>query len=672
MHRLRTHHAVRRVREKTDILIALAGNPNVGKSCIFTQLTGINVMTANYPGTTVDVNFGIVEYNGVKIGVMDLPGTYALSALYEDQWVARRSILEEKPDAVIVIVDASNLQRNLPLVLQLLDTGANVIVDLNMVDHAERMGLKVNHEKLSEILGVPVIPTVAIKGEGIEDLIRTAIRVAREAAYSREPKHRYSQEIESAVEKLKHAIEAKLRRKPFNLSSKAIATLLLEGDSEFISMVKEQPEGEEILKLAKHLSEMIEAKAGESISVRMARERYRIAKLVAKEVVEYRGVEISLSQKLDMILTNRLTGIPIMLIVLASMFALLVYGGGFIEKLLLEAYGGYISPVLSSFFNLVSPNESIARFLDIGINLGLEGILAVIPYILVFFIALSILEDAGYLPRIAFIMDSITHKIGLHGRATIPMLGGFGCSVPAVMATRVLSRRERYILAPLIVLIPCSAKTAVILGIIAAYLGIHYTLALYAVILALIVAVGRILHEALPGSTPSMMLEIPPLQLPMIKTVLSKTWMRMKYFVYVAIPLLLLGSLIIAALEVSGITHHIVNPLSPITSGLLGLPATAVIPLLYGFIRKEGALVLLTVIAGGSDLRAYMTPLQLFTYTLIVALYMPCIATLAVLANEFKWRKAILITIGTLLIALAMGGIVSHLNPFNLGHEWLS
>ena len=306
--------------------------------------------------------------------------------------------------------------------------------------------------------------------------------------------------------------------------------------------------------------------------------------------------------------------------------------------------------------------------LDIGINQGIAGILAVmVPYILVFFLAFAVLEDTGYLPRMAFVMDSAMHKIGLHGRAVVPMLGGFGCNVPAIMGTRVLTtRRERFISCFLITLIPCSAVTAVILGTVGFFVGVPYALIIYAIVLALIFIVGWLLNRMLPGTTPGMIMEMPPLRKPMPKPVLLKTWIRMRRFVYVAAPLLLLGSLIIGALEASGAMNSIVDPLSPITVGLLGLPAVVIIPMIYGIIRKEGAIVLLVAVAGTSNLRAFMSPLQLFVFAIVITIYVPCIATIAVLSRELGWKNAVLISLSTILLALAVGSLVYRLNPFGL------
>ncbi|MBC7219784.1 MAG: ferrous iron transporter B, partial [Hadesarchaea archaeon] len=265
------------------------------------------------------------------------------------------------------------------------------------------------------------------------------------------------------------------------------------------------------------------------------------------------------------------------------------------------------------------------------------------------------------------VMDSAMHRIGLHGRAVVPLLGGFGCNVPAIMATRVLTtRRERLISNFLITMVPCSARTAVILGTVGYFLGVQYALLIYGIILILIFIVGLVLNRFLRGRVSGMIMEMPPLRLPLLRPLLSKTWMRMKHFIYFAAPVLIIGSLVIGALHVSGALAAIAEPLSPLTSGWLGLPAVTIISLLYGFIRKEGALVLLVALAGTSNLLEFMTPLQLFVFALVVSIYVPCAATVAALKQELGWKDAVLITAGTFLIALLVGGIFNHLNPLGL------
>lgn len=649
-----------------DIVMALAGNPNVGKSAIFHQMTGADVIISNFPGTTVEILEGKVKRGEREVRVIDLPGIYSLGAVSQDELVARRVILEQEPDVIVNIVDASNLERNLYLTLQLLELGYPMLVVLNMYDDALKKGVRPDPGLLSRRLGVPVIPTVATRGENVSVAFDAALELA---LAGRRPRKvlRMGRDMEEAIGELSETIRRHLVRTPFHLPARALAIRLLEGDAQLVEVVASLPKGERVLAKADELALEIRERHGEPAALRIARERHGIASVISKEVTEYVRVKPTLSQRLGELTTSTGAGIPIMLAVFASLLALLIYGGGQLEVAVVGAYGRYLSPALSWAISRV-PSPALQEVLEVGINQGIAGILSVvIPYILVFFLALAILEDIGYLPRMAFVMDSAMHKIGLHGRAIVPMLGGFGCNVPAIMATRVLeTRRERFISSFLIAMIPCSARTAVILGAVGFFLGARYALVIYAIVLVLIFSVGLLLNRALPGRVSGMIMEMPPLRMPTPKPVLFKTWIRMRGFLLFAAPLLIAGSLAVGALQASGVLDAIVGPLSPLTTGLLGLPAVAIIPLLYGFIRKEGALVLLVALAGTTNLSTFMSPLQLFVFALVVAIYIPCVATIAVIGKELGWRDAALITVATFSLALVVGGLVNHLNPLGL------
>jgi ferrous iron transport protein B len=636
----------------------------VGKSAIFHQLAGADVIVSNYPGTTVEVTEATVRRGTYEIRVIDLPGVYSLGALSEDELVARKVILEDKPDVIVNVVDASNLERSLYLTLQLLELRVPMILVLNMYDVARARGLLPDPKKLSDLLGVPVIPTVATRGENIALAFDTALEVAERRT---RPKKilKMARDTENEIERLSAIVKRELDHIPWGLPPRTVAVRLLEGDRHIIDAVAALPKSHRLLHEARKLARRIGKTHGEPAAYHIAGERHRMAAKLAEEVTEKRQVGIGWAERIGAALVSLPTGVPVLLLVLGALLFYLIYVGGWLEELLVGAWESYFSPVLSEWFKTLG---SVGEVLDIGVNQGVAGILAVmIPYILTFFLAIGILEDVGYLPRAAFLMDGIMHRIGLHGRAVVPMLGGFGCNVPAVMATRaLLSKRERIIASMLITMVPCSARTAVILGTVGAFLGIKYALFIYAIVLGLIFAVGVMLNRWLPGKTVGMIMEMPPLRRPLLRPVLVKTWIRMKHFLFFATPILLLGSLGIGILQVSGIMESIVSPLSPLMVGWLGLPPVLIISLLYGFIRKEGALVLLVALAGTTDLLDFMSPLQLFVYALVVTVYVPCAATIAALKREFGWRAALLISIGTFGLALLVGGVINHLNPLGL------
>lgn len=652
--------------EDVDVVVGLAGNPNVGKSVFFHNFTGVGVDISNYPGTTVEIMEGRTEYREYSVRVIDLPGVYSLGAGAEDEWVARRAILNQDIDVLINVVDASNLERNLYLTLQLIELDIPVVVALNQYDLALRGGIRVNPDTLSDELGVPVVETVANRGENVSEVFSEAVKAGVER---REPQRevKMGKDLEEIIQSLSDHISEELSSTPFDLPPRALAIMLLEGDEEIVKSVAAGESGAEIVRKARELAQEVKDRHGEAAAFRIARERHGMASLISEEATEYVEVEPSLSERISDLTTEVRTGVPIIIGVFFGLLMLLFYGGGFIEEVLVGGWEGYVQHNLYTFFQAVSPTSGVAEVLDIGINLGIKGILAVmIPYIFVFFLALAILEDSGYLPRMAYVLDSLMHRLGLHGKAVIPMLGGFGCNVPAIMATRGLTtRRQRLIASFLIVMIPCSARTAVILGTVGTFVGLLPALSIYGIILALIFMVGLLLNRFLPGQTSGMVMEIPPLRRPMLKPVLTKTWNRMREFVYVATPLLLLGSFMIGILQVSGVMDWIVEPLSPLTTGLLGLPAVFIVPLLYGIIRKEGALVLLLAVTGASGLGTY-DPLPLFVFGLVVAIYVPCVGTMAVLKRELGWRDTLIISLFTIFVAILVGSLINHLNPLGL------
>jgi ferrous iron transport protein B len=687
------HKAFKEVKEKTDFTIALAGNPNVGKSCIFNQLTGLNVVTANYPGKTVELNFGVTTHDGLKIGIIDLPGTYALGAVSDDQWVARRGVLEGQPDIVVVVVDASNLQRNLYLALQFLELDLSVIIALNLIDYAAKIGLKIDHKKLSELLGAPVIPTVAIRGEGIDELIHAITDFAEGKMKVEKPKITYGKDIEEAIRTLEETIQKSSVEIPYNLSARALAIQLLEGDKEFIDLVSKQQtqgqghghqtrkrkgqpwgqiSGNEVTQLAANLSRQIEERHGEPVGVRIARERHGLAGTIVDAVQSKSVQPILFSEKLKHFTVAPTTGIPIMILALLAIFAFIFYIGGFLSDLVNNFWSSLVSPSMVSFVNSLFGRGIISNVILWMVDKGVLAWLSVaVPYIITFYIVLSVIEDSGYLNSIAFLSDNIMHKFGLHGRAIIPILTGAGCNVPAIMGTRVLTtKRERVLASALIILVPCSARTAVILGAVANFVGWIYAILIFLIELGLMAVVGWGLHKILPGESSGLVMEMFPLRVPSPPAILKKTWFRFKDFAYIAFPIIVLGSLVLGALYETGYLWAIAEPIGPVIQTLLGLPAVAGICLILGILRKELTLELLVALAmvqygsGAQNLLNFMSPLQIFIFALVVTIYIPCIATVAVLGNELGWKNAILLMLFTIVLAVLVGSIAYRIIPY--------
>ncbi|MGQ9469636.1 MAG: ferrous iron transport protein B [Nitrososphaerales archaeon] len=664
-------HAIHKVKEKVGLTIALSGNPNTGKSTIFNQITGFNVITANYPGKTVSLNIGNIKYDDLSIGIIDLPGTYAIGAVSEDQWVARRAILEGKPDAVIVVVDATNLKRNLYLVLQFIELGLPVIVALNMVDLASKMGMKIDHKYLSFLLGVPVVPTIANKGKGIKELIKEAIRIAKSKEKNSGVIISYDEDIEVAISILAEAIERLSSHSLYSLSPRSIAMLLLEGDPEFLDAISALDQGDAIIKFLQRIKMKIEEK-DEPASIRMIRRRHEVAELIAGKAQNRLEQPVLLSDKIRHYTLYPPTGIPLMLFTLVSSFALISYVGGLLGEAINLIWGTYFSPIISWAIHSLIGQEIIARVVLWGLDAGINAGLTVgIPYVLTFYIILSIMEDTGYLNSIAFLTDNVIRKFGLHGRAIIPILTGAGCNVPAIMGTRVLStKRERIIASILIVLVPCSARIAMIVGAVANIIGWSYAYMILIFEVLLIGFVGLSLNKLLKGEPASLIMEVSPFTTPSINTVLKKTWFRFKDFVLVAFPIVTIGSLILGALYETKLLWTISEPLTTIITGFLGLPMVAGLALFLGVLRKELALELLVALAivqygfPIDNLLIFMTPFQLFIFALVSTIYIPCVATISVLVKELGLKNAIFISAFTIILALMIGGLANRILPF--------
>ena len=359
------------------------------------------------------------------------------------------------------------------------------------------------------------------------------------------------------------------------------------------------------------------------------------------------------------------TGIPILFAVLAGIFLTVVFVGGALEEILLDAYIALTSDLFDALADTIG--GTVGEVVADGINISVQAILAiVIPYILIFYLILGVLEDSGYLPRVVMLLDGLMVKMGLHGRAIIPMVVGTGCNVPAILATRTMeSRRQRIILAVItVVAVPCSAQTVIIIGTVGHYSGILWAVAIYLILFALILILGKVLHKVLRAEPSSLAIEIPDLSMPSARNVLIKTWMRIKDFFVIAFPLLLVGSLILEALMRYDILDALVDPLSPLTVGLLGLPPVIIVALFFGVLRKEMALQILYVIFAigtGGDLSEALNPQQMFVFALVMATYMPCLGVLASLIKEFGVKAAVAISVASITIALLLGGAANQL-----------
>jgi len=633
--------------EEKELTIALAGNANVGKSAIFNQLTGSHQIIGNWPGKTIEKSEGYLIYKGYKIKVVDLPGIYSFSTYSEEELISRDFIAKEKPDIVINVVDALHLERNLFFTLQLIELEAKLVIALNQVDLLEKSDFTIDSKKLENILNIPVIPTVAIEGKGIEKLIEKCIEIY-EGKIRYEPiKIEYGKEVEERIDELINVV-------PYDNSypKRWFIIKLLEGDEETKKLVKD----EKILEIIEKKSKELEEIHGEPISLILTQEKYNLSNKITSEVLVKKEKKVNISDFLDKIFLHPIFGYFTLIISLFLIFYLIF------------KFGNFVSGYLESFFELIKNgflklniNETLKKILWDGIGEGIIGGISIaLPYLIPFYILLSILEDSGYLSRMAFFTDSFMHFIGLHGKAFFPLILGFGCNVPAVLGSRILeTKKQKFMTATLATLVPCSARTIVIIGLVGIFLGFKYVLIVYIIDIIIIILFGKLLSILVPGKSYGLIMEIPPLRKPSTKIVLKQSWFRIKDFIYFAFPIIVFGSFLLQIFYLTNLLNSFVNLISPFFISFLGLPPLTSIPLIFGILRKELTLIMLFSLFGTTNVLSFMTPKQIIIYSLITLFYFPCVATFAVLKKEIGLLNAILIAVFEMIFAFLLGGFLN-------------
>ena len=555
---------------------ALVGRPNCGKSTLFNQVAGYKAETGNFHGTTVTFTESKVRVAGEVIELVDLPGTYTLAGSNPAESIAKNYLSSNEVDVIINVVDVSHLAQSLELTLELLSVDRPVILAMNMMDEALRLGLKVDGPGLQNKLGIKVVPLIASRGRGVKGLFLAGMEVVRAPSnYS----HRFNQ---------------------FDPDPLA---------------------------------------------------RHQMGQILTSEFIRHGERNISWRDRLDDILLHPVWGYATLLLILLFFFQA-VYGiGRLIEPPLLRIFDGLIATATDRL-----GHQSLFGVLLKGILQGVTaGIAIVLPYLLPFLLGLGLLEDVGYLPRVAFLMDALMHRIGLHGKAIVPFILGYGCNVPAIMSTRTLEEpRDRFMAAALATLVPCAARLAVVFGLVAFYLGPLAALGLYVFNLFVIAITGRILTHLLPEDAPGLILEMPAYRVPTLKAVFNKAWFRIREFVVEAWPTLIAGSGVLAMLSYFNLAIYFNLLIRPFT-WLLGLPESVGVPLIFGILRKELSLVMLGQALGTMNFGSAMSATQIFTFTVFVMFYVPCVATLIMLRRELGTKGMLWITGLTIVVALVAG-----------------
>ncbi len=635
--------------EEKKINIVLAGQGNSGKSAIFNYLTGLHQHIGNWAGKTIEKAEGTLFYRDHTIDVLDLPGIYSLTTLSDEELISREYIIKQNPDRVINVVDSTNLERSLIFTLQLLELECPLIIALNMTDLAKRKGITVDSKKLQGLLNVPVIATVASRGSGLSKIIDRVIDM--KPCKSTRKIHKYGKEIEQGIEK----ISSRLSGIDLPYPLRWIAIKMLEKDGDITALVSERkPEAvDEALRIAAEIEEI----HGHDSPLVIADERSLLASRITRETVRIaRDRKLSLNERLDALTTHKVTGYLLMILILGGMF------------LSVFSFGNWFSEQLDSVFSGLHKwwNASVGTTFWPALGWSaVESVLALVqiafPYIFPFYILLHVLEDWGYIARISFLMDKFMHKMGIHGKACISFIIGLGCNVPGCLSCRIMeSRRERFITAVLVTLVPCSAVSVIVFGLVGKYVGLLWALGLYVFAMILIFIVGKISSKLMIGEPVELIMPMPDYKTPQIRTILSQTWDSLKEFIYIAAPIVIVSGIVIQAINLAGWMPAIASVMSPVTVSWLGLPAVTGILLIFGILRKELILVMLAAYLGTTNFNEVLSSTQMITLAVVSMFYVPCVATISVLWKEYGWKKALVITLAETAFAIVLAGLVKR------------
>jgi ferrous iron transport protein B len=633
--------------------LCLVGNPNVGKSAIFGLLTGRYVTVSNYPGTTVEITRGEVSLNDTQYQIIDTPGVNSLTPMSEDEKVTRDILLDQKSDTVIHVADSKNIKRSLFITLQLTEMGLPIVIDLNMRDEAINRGIDINENKLSEIFGVNVVSTIAVQKKGISSLKKDAVKPMVSP-------FRFS--YDAGIEQSVATIESLLPEA--NISKRSIALMILAGDKTLKSWILKNVTSDRILEI-ESIRDSLAAHYAQPLSYVISQQRLKevdeiTEQVLTKTVPSGKGVSAFLGE----LTTHPLWGFPFLLFILYVIYEFVgVFGAGTLVDYFEEViFGEYLNPWIEKIVMFLIPFEFLQELLvgPYGIfTMALTYAIAIIlPITTTFFIAFSIMEDSGYLPRLAAMLNKLFRAMGLNGKAVLPMVLGLGCDTMATLTTRILDTpKERLIVILLLALgVPCSAQLGVILGMFGK-LPIEAVIIWGASLVLVILIVGFISSKIIPGESADFLLELPPLRLPQFSNVIVKTLMRIEWYLKEAVPLFILGTLILFTADKLGILPFLQEVTSPVIVTVLGLPSEATESFLMGFLRRDYGAAGLFALQEKGLLNAEQSVVSLVTITLFI----PCIANLFMIIKEKGLKIAVIISLFIFPFAIVVGGILHRL-----------
>ncbi|MEA2065308.1 MAG: ferrous iron transport protein B [Patescibacteria group bacterium] len=619
----------------TNLKITLVGQPNVGKSSLLNAIAGSKSVVSNYPGTTVEITEIEKVFKNIKIHFIDTPGAYSISDRSEDEKIAKKVLFENRIDGAIIVADAVSFERSLYMILQILEAKIPSIIALNFTEEAEKKGININCEKMEKFLNIPVIPINPLNKRGINKLIDATLKIKNTPKKYFEVE--YDDHIESAIDEISLQIKG-------NLPKRFVALRVLENDEYFYKYLKYKGI---VKKVKQNLKE--HPRVAKDISIT----RYGTALFIAEKITQIINFKkkLGLSEKIDRIFLHKFWGQFATGAFLFTLFGTLLYVGNLMQAILMNLTEKFLS-----YF--IAVEQSIVNIILVQSITGVAaGISIALPYVFLFYLLLGLLEDIGLLSRFVVNAEKFLKRIGLSGKAFIPLILGFGCTAPACRACRILSsEKEQFTAASLFSFVPCSSRIAIIMGIVGFYGGIKLaffvTITLFAAGLIWALCAKKIIFS----KNEPLLLELPPYRKPLIKNIIAKSWIRMKDFVCIVIPFLALGGIVYSIFNIMGITDSLIKPLSPITAWL-GLPAATIIPLLFGFLQKDltGAMLLSVL---GNEISLVLTPLQIYTFGVASTIGIPCIIASGMLAKEFGFKKAITLTIVSIIYGFLIAGLI--------------